>query len=109
MSVELLPMEDFLLSFGNAMRNRMDLSPYYGHCYECACGGVHFMDSRTSLVLQGFWKVLAICPDNPTYLTNIKVQMFMMVKFKGFKSLCGTQVTSDYDEHLLLTVLDQLK
>lgn len=109
MSVKLLPLEDFLSSFGNAMRNRMDLTPYYGHWYQCACGGEHVMDDRTLLVLQGYWKVMAICPEDPTYFTNIKVQMFMMVKFKGFKSLCGTRVTSGYDQQLLMSVVDHLR
>ena len=109
MSVKLLPLDNFLKSFGNAMHNRMDLSPYYGHWYQCACGGEHVMDSRTSLVLQGYWKVMAICPEDLTYFTNIKVQMFMMVKFKGFKSLCGTRINTAEDQQLLMAVVDQLK
>lgn len=107
--VTLLPMQEFLSTFGQAMRVRINLSPYDGHPFDCACGAVHSIESCKELLCQGYRRVIAVCPDNSNYLTNIKVQTFLIFKFLGFKSLNGTLISTEEDEELLRYVLAQLR
>ena len=78
--VKLLPTEQFIESIGRAMKVRMDLSLYYGNQFECACGKEHKFDYRTKLLCQGYWRVVMVCPDDESHLTNVKIKMFLMVK-----------------------------
>lgn len=107
--VPLLPMEKFLTSFGRMMRLRMDVSPYFGHEYECACGARHKLDYHIELLCQGYWKVIAVCPDDPDYLTTVKIHMLLMVKFLRLKGVNGTRIDAEDDYQLLCGVFRSLK
>lgn len=98
----------FLESIGTAMRVRMDLSLYDGS-YNCACGKIHHYGYRTNLLCQGYWRVVMECPENPDYLTCVKIKMFMMMKFKGFESLAGYHIQDDEDRLILHTVFNSLR
>jgi len=97
-----------MISFGRAMRNGMDLSMYNGNPYECACGSTHTFEFNTETLCHGFWRVVAVCPDDPDYLTHVKVRMFLMMKFLGFKGVNGTHLSSDDDRAFLKHIVEQL-
>lgn len=101
-------MLSFLETLGNVMRVRMNLSLFSGD-YDCACGKKHFYDPFTKLLCQGKWKVLMQCPDDPNFLTYVKVNMFLMVKFRGFQSLSGYHIKNDEEKELLYNTFDSLK
>lgn len=106
--VTLLPMHEFLSSFGRAMNVRMNLSPYYGHSYECACGQTHPVEFYSELLCQGYWRVITVCPNDSNYLTNIKIRRIFIFKFLGFQSLNGTYIELPADKLLLTQVLAEL-
>lgn len=107
--IKIVPMQDFLSSIGRAKREGMDLSLYHGHPYECACGKTHALDFFTELLCHAYWEVVAACPDDPHYLTRVKVKMFLMVKFLGFEGVLGTRINSEADKHLLIYTIAQLR
>jgi hypothetical protein len=101
-------MDAFLESIGVAIKVRMDLSLYDGD-YNCACGKSHHYGYHVNLLCQGKWRVVMECPENPDYLTCVKIKMFMMVKFKGFESLSGYHIQSDKDRVLLHSAFNSLR
>lgn len=103
--IEIVPMPEFLISIGRAKLKGMDLSLYFGRPYECACGKLHTLEEDTELLCHGYWQVVAACPEDPHYLTRVKVRMFMMVKFLGFEGLNGTRIQGDADMNLLVEAL----
>jgi len=107
--VTLLPMDKFIFSFGRMKRVGMDLSIYYGHEFECACGFNHELDDNTELLCQGFWKVMAVCPDRQDHITAIKIRMFLMVKFLGFKSINGARICAEDDLQMVKIMLHYLR
>jgi hypothetical protein len=101
-------MDAFLQSIGRAMKVRMDLSLYDGD-YNCACGKSHHYGAHVELLCQGNWLVVMVCPENPDYLTCVKIKMFMMVKFKGFESLSGYHIQSIEDKVMLHSIFNNFK
>ncbi len=106
---QLQPMDKFLSGVGTAMLNRMDLSPYYGQTYECACGDEHELSVFDRILFQGYWRVAIPCPEDETYLTLIKVKAFTFRRNSSLVYMAGTQVKSDMDAHLLSAVLKALR
>ncbi len=98
----------FLESIGVAMRVRMNLSLYDGD-FDCACGKKHHYGSHIKLLCQGKWRVVMECPDNPDYLTCVKIKMFMMAKFKGFESLSGYCIQNEVERQLLRITFNSLR
>ena len=95
--MKMLSFDSFMQDFGNAAPNTMNLSIYRDN-FHCACGRSHWFDESIEVVCQGgVMKLMVICPDDPTYITSIKIKTFMVVKFKGFESLAGTQMSSNED------------
>ena len=101
-------MDNFLESIGIAMRVRMDLSLYDGD-FECACGKRHRYGPHINLLCQGKWRVVMECPENPDYLTCVKIKMFMMVKFKGFESLSGYHIQNEEERLILHSTFNSLR
>lgn len=87
--------DDFRDFMGPAKPNTMDLTPYAGHRWDCACGKTHPYTLMVKNPIQGIWKVVMQCPDNSTYLTCVKVKMKMWVKFEGFESLFGLKLSQE--------------
>ena len=101
-----LSFEGFLQDFGNAAPNTMNMS-IYRDSFHCACGRSHWFDESIDVVCQGsLMKVMVTCPEDPSYITSLKIKTFMLVKFKGFDSLAGTRISSDEDA-LTFTTLRQ--
>lgn len=107
--VKLLPMTDFQISVGRSMHIRMELAPFYGASYECACGQEHILEPYSQILYQGFWRIVIVCPDDERYLTCVKIKMILMVKFTGLQSISGTRIKTDTDKLLLANLLAQLK
>jgi hypothetical protein len=97
----IIPTEQFLLSFGKSLRDGMDLSLYYGNNYRCACGELHTIEFYTKILCHGFWRLMVVCPIDPSTITHVKVRMFLMVKFLGFQSINGTHLQSTHDHSLM--------
>jgi hypothetical protein len=100
-------MEGFLNSLGNVMSVRMNLSLYEGE-FDCACGKKHEFGNHIRLLCQGSWSVVMECPDDADYLTYVKIKMFLMVKFKGFKKLSGYHVKNERENSILRSTFNSL-
>lgn len=103
--MKMLPFEDFVKNFDNKiMRNKMILSTYKAS-WRCACGKDHFMIDESNVAFQGFWKLAVHCPENPAYITAVKVNTgFLGMKFKGYESLFGSEITSQEDKIVYHTI-----
>ncbi len=104
-----VPMGVFLSNVGRAMLNRMDLSPYFGQTYFCACGGVHSLSMFDQVLFQGFFKIVLPCPDDDTYLTLLKVKMFSFRRNSSLVYKSGTRIESELDKALLGTYVRSLR
>lgn len=94
--MKVMAFDRFMDDFGRAARNTMNLS-VYRDSFRCACGKDHWFDESIDVVCQGLMKLMVVCPDDPTYLTSIKIKTFLVVKFKGFESLAGTRLEDEQD------------
>lgn len=106
---QLVPMEKFLIKVGRAIHNRMDLSPYWGQPFQCACGFTHRLSPADRILMQGFWRVVIPCPDTENHFSLIKVKIF---SFKANSSLVyktGTKIESEYEMQLLLAMISMLR
>jgi hypothetical protein len=100
----MLSFEQFVQAFGNVAPNTMNMSIYRDN-FQCACGSSHWFDEDADVVCQGAsMTILVVCPDDPTYLTNVKIKTFMVFKFKGFESLAGTHLQDESDITALRTL-----
>jgi len=95
--MRMLNFEQFARAFGNAAPNTMNMSIYRDN-FQCACGGSHWFDECADVVCQGAaMTIIVVCPDDPTFITSLKIKTFMVFKFKGFESLAGTQLRDESD------------
>jgi hypothetical protein len=92
--------ESFVEGFGLAAINTMNMSLYRDY-FQCSCGENHWFDERINILYQGYWKVVVRCPNDADYLTSLKIKTFMVVKFKGFESLAGTQLENQEEREML--------
>ena len=97
-----LPFDEFIKKFGQLLPKKMNTSIYETKEYQCGCGKKHLFDSR-SVYCEGFTlRMLVGCPDDPRYLTNIKVKTgFLMMGFKGFESISSTYIKDLTPEEFL--------
>lgn len=103
--MRMLPFEKFAEAFGNAVKPQMNMSIYNGD-YQCACGRSHTFDSyRTKMLAEGAMRVMVECPVNQSYLTNVKIKTFMLVKFKGFESESGTELKTPEERQMVDTMV----
>lgn len=95
--MRMLNFEQFAQAFGNVAPNTMNMSIYRDN-FQCACGSSHWFDENADVVCQGAgMTIIVVCPDDPTYVTGVKIKTFMVFKFKGFESFAGTKVRSESD------------
>jgi hypothetical protein len=90
--VKMFDFDAFMDDFGRAAKPTMNMSIYRDN-YKYACGNSHWFDERIAIVCEGLMKVMLICPENPAYVTAVKIKTFLVFKFKGFESLAGTKIT----------------
>lgn len=107
--MKMLPLVDTIGCLGSkVIRNRMILSEYDGR-WQCACGKTHYKIDQSDIVCQGFWRVLVHCPEDPSYLTAVKVNMGLMgLKFKNYESLAGTKIETPADALTLRALQNKL-
>lgn len=101
--MRMLEFEPFLRDFGNAGRLTMNMSIYRDN-YQCACGKAHWFDEYANIVCQGFYKVMIVCPEDPAYVTTVKIKTVLGFAFKGFESLAGTRMRNDGELLALRTI-----
>ena len=101
--MRMMRFDDFANDFGRAAKPTMNMSIYRDN-FQCACGQSHWFDERIDIVCEGLMKVMVICPKDASYVTSLKIKTFMIVKFKGFESLAGTQITSIEDRAALMAI-----
>lgn len=97
--------QSFFDGFGNASKNTMNLS-MYNDGFLCACGETHWFDAGINVLCQGYWKIVVFCPNDPTYLTSLKIKTILGVKFKGFKTLDVSHVSTEEDRLTLVVLKD---
>lgn len=95
--------ESFLNDFGRAAKPNLDMSIYRDN-FQCSCGKSHWFDESIDIICEGLMKVIVVCPDDSSHLTNLKIKTFLLVKFKGFESLAGTQLKTQSDVETLMTM-----
>jgi len=88
MAVQLLKLDGFLQSIGTAIRPQMDMSIYHG-AFDCACGNSHAYGPHIDLLCEGSMRVVMVCPNDRSYMTNVAIKTFLLVKFRGFASIAG--------------------
>jgi hypothetical protein len=94
--MRMMRFENFADDFGRAAKPTMNMSIYRDN-FQCACGQSHWFDESIDIICEGLMKVMVACPNDPAYLTSLKIKMFMLFKFKGFESLAGTRL-ENYQE-----------
>lgn len=84
----LYPLERFAVMTYGGRPNQMDMGPYEGAPFDCACGRKHSFNSQTVLVLRELthMRLVFACPDE-CYVTCVKLHGILT--FKGFESLFG--------------------
>lgn len=99
--MKMLNYEDFMRDFGKMAKQTMNLSIYKGQ-WQCACGKSHNFNEHTlDIIGQGaVMRLMIMCPDDPHYVTNVKIKTFMIFKFLGFESLSGAKMTDKELEEL---------
>lgn len=98
--MKLMNFERFANDFGRAVKPTMNMS-IYRDSFQCSCGQSHWFDERIDIVCEGLMKVMVVCPNDPSYLTSLKIKTFLIVKFKGFESLAGTHLESQEDRDMM--------
>ncbi|CAM3089655.1 hypothetical protein [Vibrio rarus] len=101
--MKVLSVNAFMRDFGNAIRPQMNMSIYRDN-FKCVCGQSHWFDESIELLAEGSMKVMVKCPNDPRYVTSLKIKTFMIFKFKGFESLAGA-CAQNSDEQEMLDVL----
>ncbi len=68
--------------------NQMNMAPYEGHPFECACGETHKFYEDTVSVIRELPKMrlVFVCPEDE-HVTCVKVKGIL--RFKGFEALFG--------------------
>ncbi len=89
-----IELNSFLTDFGNAITPQMNMSIYRDN-FQCSCGTTHWFDECIDILAEGRRKVMVACPEQPNYLTALKIKTFMLVKFQGFESLSGTTASRE--------------
>jgi len=107
--MKLMSFKEFMDDFGRGAPNTMNLS-IYRDFFQCACGQSHWFDESIDVICQGWMmKIMVACPDDPSYLTSLKIKTFMIVKFKGFESLTGTQASGSEDTVAIATIREHMR
>lgn len=97
--MKMLSFGDFLEETlgGNALRERymhLYASPVYEkHSFKCSCGKEHQFSLLRVRILRELPKKMGFvfeCPDDPHYLTCVK--LIGLLRFKGFDTLFGTKI-----------------
>lgn len=103
--MEIIPFAQFANRVADGRPNQMNMSPYVGHAFACACGGTHSFGvgdmyvQREGVVLRELSgrRLVFECPKSE-HLTCVKLKGIL--RFKGFQSLFGTRLD---DRHLQAT------
>src|SRR3990172_367500 len=75
---------------GEKRPNQMNMTPYEGHPFECACGASHRYAFTSVPVLRELTKMrLVLCCPETKALTCVRVKG--IVRFRGFESLFGAR------------------
>lgn len=88
--MKIITVPEFLGETAGGWPPKMNVTPYVGHKFECACGQMHEFTHYTVVMreLSGMRLVLA-CPEQDA-ITCVKVKGIF--RFKGFESLFGARV-----------------
>ena len=94
--MKMLNYKDFMRDFGKIAKQTMNLSIYNGQ-WQCACGKSHnFNEHALDIIGQGaVMRLMIMCPDDPHYVTNVKIKTFMV--FKWNLSVIGTGAITHRD------------
>lgn len=94
--MKFLKFNEFIENFGKACPNVFNTSLYHG-TFKCACGKEHWFDPSLIICSAFSMRIMVQCPEDPTYLNNIKIKTFLLTKFKGFETLSGTKIETEED------------
>jgi hypothetical protein len=89
--VRILPPMEQLELFGRSMPPQMDMSIYVS-TFDCPCGSSHILNEQVSILREGLMKVLALCPEDPSYILSIKIRTLLIVRFQGLETICGSRI-----------------
>ena len=90
------------------MLPRMNMSIYQGR-FDCACGSSHEYGPHIQLLCEGRMRVVMVCPKDSSYITNVGIKTFMVIKFKGFESIAGCHIKTPSDQIALRTMVGMLR
>ena len=94
--MQVVPFEEFMARTFGGRPSRMNVRPYIGHRFACACGDSHAFDPTSTEVLRELRKMRLVlaCPHSDA-LTCVKVKGIL--RFKGFESLFGAKAEEESD------------
>ncbi|MGH7146940.1 MAG: hypothetical protein ACREIJ_03460 [Nitrospiraceae bacterium] len=86
--MDVYPFQEFFLRTVGGRPNQMNMAPYEGALFECACSETHHYSSLTVQVLRELPRARLVfaCP-NGKHVTCVKLKGIF--RFKGFESLFG--------------------
>lgn len=93
-------MTEFLPLIGEPTQNQINLTKYYRHTFRCACG-LHVFDQITTLLCEGYWRLILVCPDDNRFVTNVRARMILIQEFGGLATGYGTRIDSSADQAML--------
>lgn len=94
--MQLLSSSDFFTETSNGRFSKMKTEIYDGKPFQCACGKTHFFYTGDVGVVREvfFMKLVVECPDQPNFLSCIKIKGLFRYKFE---SLLGTKIEDGTD------------
>lgn len=97
--MRIVSFEEFMALTMGGRPNQMDVGPYVGYEFSCACGHLHVFDPSSVAILRELRKMRLVlaCPQSDA-VTCVKATGIL--RFKGFESLFGAQTGSKADREV---------
>jgi hypothetical protein len=97
-AMQLVTSDEFFQATMGGRPNRLNMAPYEGVPFQCACGQAHPYHASAVPVLRELrgMRLVLPCPVTERHLTCVKVKGFF--RFKGFESLFGAEIEDDNED-----------
>ena len=88
--IALVDIQSFAEQTSNGWACQMNLVPYYGYSFLCACGQKHTFSDQVEVLRElSYSRLVVLCPLDGNAVTCVKITGIL--RFNGFKSLFGTK------------------
>lgn len=106
--VMMTTLSEFLALIGKPAKDQIHYPNYYGHTYRCACGFAHLFDANTSVLCEGYLKMILACPTDPQYLTSVRTRIYGIEQFGGLEGAFGVRLNGNSNQMTIDQYLNQI-